>query len=104
MALEADKRNLLIFFGLLACILIGTQMWSYSRITTAGLRMTSTGTMLSSTLAHSLPCRTLMATCLVAQLERSKHPQMALMAMTVSQPPARKDHLALHSRQDNQSP
>ena len=43
MALEAEKRNLLVFFGLLACILIGTQMWSYTRITTAGLRMTPTG-------------------------------------------------------------
>lgn len=43
MALEAEKRNLLLFFGLLACILIGTQMWSYTRITTAGLRMTNTG-------------------------------------------------------------
>lgn len=43
MALEAEKRNLLLFFGLLACILIGTQMWSYTRISTAGLRMTSTG-------------------------------------------------------------
>ncbi|CAL5221513.1 g3718 [Coccomyxa viridis] len=42
MALEAEKRNLLIFFGLLACILIGTQMWSYTRISTAGLRMTHT--------------------------------------------------------------
>ena len=43
MALEAEKRNLLVFFGFLACILIRTQMWSYTRITTAGLRMTPTG-------------------------------------------------------------
>ena len=55
MALEAEKRNLLIFFGLLACILIGTQMWSYTRISTAGLRMTHTGRGLLTPLhAHDL--------------------------------------------------
>lgn len=34
MALEAEKRNLLIFFAVLACILIGTQLFSYNKLTT----------------------------------------------------------------------
>jgi hypothetical protein len=33
MALETEKRNLLIFFGILACILVGTQVFSYRRLT-----------------------------------------------------------------------
>ena len=32
MPLETEKRNLLIFFALLACILIGTQLFSYRKL------------------------------------------------------------------------
>ena len=53
MALEADKRNLLIFFSVVGCILIGTQVFSYSRLTkkAGSLRETLTGTQLALTFA-----------------------------------------------------
>ena len=48
MALEAEKRNLLIFFSIVGIVLIGTQVFSYSRLTkkAGSLRETLTGTQL----------------------------------------------------------
>ena len=48
MALEADKRNLLIFFSIVGLVLIGTQVFSYNRLTkkAGSLRGTLTGRQL----------------------------------------------------------
>ena len=103
MALEAEKRNLLLFFGLLACILIGTQMWSYTRISTAGMRMTSTGVAsgLDLSMSAGLPNHHVAHEECCIELQKDLMPAGM---QVVSRPPGKKAHLALHSRQDNLSP